>query len=71
VRRQLSERFRPDEIDFREIRLDDSPGRNEWIVGELEARRDERRGERMRFSCSVNFETGQVRSAQVDPLRDR
>jgi hypothetical protein len=31
--------------------------------------RRERRGEPMRFSCSVNFETGQVRSAQVDPVR--
>ena len=68
VRRQVAERFHTEEMEFREIRIDDAPGRNEWVVGNLEIRR-ERRGEPMRFSCSVNFETGQVRSAQIDPVR--
>lgn len=68
VRRQVMERFHTEDIEFRDIRIDDAPGRNEWVVGNVEIRR-ERRGEPMRFSCSVNFETGEVRSAQVDPVR--
>jgi hypothetical protein len=69
VRRRLADRFRPDDINFREIRIDDAPGRGEWVVGTLEAGRDERRRESMRFSCSVDFEAGKVRDAQIDPVR--
>jgi hypothetical protein len=37
-------------------------------VGTLEARHPGRPDATLKFSCSVNFETGQVRSAQVEPL---
>jgi hypothetical protein len=68
IRRRLADRFRPDDVYFREIRLDPAPGRAEWIVGIVDTGR-ERRGDAMRFSCYVNFDTGEIRNAQLDPLR--
>ena len=70
VRRQAMDRFRTQDIVFRRTALDDNPGRNDWVVGSLEARRGGR-PEIARFSCSVNFDTGQVRSAQIDPMDER
>jgi hypothetical protein len=69
VRHRLEERFRADDIEFREVRIDDAPGRGEWVVGVLDAGRDRFRREAMRFSCSVNFESGEVRDARIEPLR--
>lgn len=65
---QTSERYRTRDVNFRETRLDDAPGRADWVVGTLEARHRGMPDQILKFSCSVNFETGQVRSAQVDPL---
>lgn len=70
IRRRLADRFRPDDVYFREIRIDPAPGRAEWIVGIVDTGRD-RRGGAMRFSCYVNFDTGEIRNAQLDPLRAR
>jgi hypothetical protein len=70
VRRQAADRMRTDDINFREIRLDDQPGRNDWVVGTVEARHPGRPDEIFRFSCSVNFDTGVVRSAQIDAVRE-
>jgi hypothetical protein len=70
VRRQAMERFRTQDIVFRRTALDDNPGRNDWVVGSLEARRGGRT-DLARFSCSVNFDNGQVRSAQIDPMEER
>jgi hypothetical protein len=56
-------------IEFRNTRLDDQPGRNDWVVGTIEIlRRGNMPDERMRFSCSVNFDTGQVRSVDLQPM---
>ena len=44
------------------------------VVGAIEVRRAYGHEERYRFSCSVNFETGRVRSAQIESMqgeRDR
>jgi hypothetical protein len=68
VRQQTSDRYRTGDVTFRETRLDDAPGRNDWVIGTLEARRRGIPDQILKFSCSVNFETGQVRSAQVDPV---
>jgi hypothetical protein len=47
--------------------MDDTPGRNDRVVGLFESRRRDGQGEMHRFSCSVNFDTGQVRSADIEP----
>jgi hypothetical protein len=72
VTRQASDRFHTGNISFRKTALDDNPGRQDWVTGLLDIRRGYDRDETYRFSCSVNFETGLVRSAQIDPIdRDR
>jgi len=68
IREQARGQFRTDNISFRRTNIDDNPGRNDWVVGSFEVRR---RGqpEVARFSCSVNFDNGRVRSAQIDGVR--
>ena len=68
VREQAVERFRTSNIAFRRTTLDDSPGRQDWVMGILDVRRGFDRDEAYRFSCSVNFDTGRVRSAQLEPM---
>ena len=71
VRRQASERFGGRRIEFLNTRIDDNPGRNDWVVGAIDVFRGQNREERLRFSCSVNFDNGQVRSVQLDPMESR
>jgi len=66
IRRQAVERFGARQIVFRRINMDNSPGRNDWVVGMLEVRRPDGVEERRRFSCSVNFDNGRVRSADIE-----
>lgn len=66
VMAQVSRRFRSAEIHFDETRTDDGPGRQDWVVGMIDVHRRDRREERFRFSCSVDFDSGRVRSADVD-----
>src|SRR5262249_5091717 len=68
LRQQAWDRFRARSIAFRRTRLDDNPGRRDWVVGILDIRRGYDRDESYRFSCSVNFDSGEVRSAQIEPL---
>jgi hypothetical protein len=71
VRQRAFDRFGRADIVFRRINIDDNPGRNDWVIGTMEVNRG-RRSELFRFACSVNFDNGRVRSAQIDPLdRDR
>jgi len=72
VSTQASRRFRTPDIHFNRTRIDDSPGRNDWVIGTLDIHRGSAREERFRFSCSVDFGTGRVRSAELDqrPLPD-
>jgi hypothetical protein len=71
VRQQAYDRFGRADIVFRRTAIDDNPGRNDWVIGAIEMRRG-RRSDLFRFSCSVNFDNGRVRSVQLDPLdRDR
>ena len=64
------DRLRPQVIVIRRTASDDSPGRNDWVVGVFEVRRG-REWDRYRFECSVNFNTGRVRSADFQPAGRR
>jgi hypothetical protein len=68
VRQQTSNRYRTNDVNFRQTHIDDAPGRGDWVIGTLEARHPGMPDQILKFSCSVDFGTGQVRSAQVDPL---
>ena len=71
VRRQAGERFGGRGVEFLNTRIDDNPGRNDWVIGMIDVLRGPNGQERFRFSCSVNFDNGQVRSVQIDPTVDR
>lgn len=67
VRQQA--RFRGRRVEFRETRIDDNPGRNDWVIGVVDTVRGFNSAEEhMRFSCSVNFDTGEVRSVDLQPM---
>ena len=70
VRRQARNRFPGRHVEFLNTRIDDNPDRNDWVVGTLDVIRGRDISDgRYRFSCSVNFDSGQVRSAQIDTRR--
>ena len=71
VRRQAGDRFGGRGVEFLNTRIDDNPGRNDWVIGMIDVLRGPNAQDRFRFSCSVNFDTGQVRSVQIDPMADR
>jgi hypothetical protein len=66
VRDRAVARFRTPNIDFRRTAIDDNPGRQDWVLGDLAVRRRFGRQEVYRFTCSVDFRSGQVRTAQID-----
>lgn len=66
IRQEATERFGNASFIFRETRLDNNPGRNDWVVGTIVITRPwYRRNEVYRFSCSVDFDTGRVRTAHI------
>jgi len=67
VRDQAARRFNAPDIIFRRTRMDDQPGRNDWVTGFFESRSRSGRPRTFQFSCSVNFDNGQVRSANIQP----
>jgi hypothetical protein len=69
VRDQAAERFHTGNIAFRRTSLDDNPGRQDWVMGIVDVRRGYDQDEAYRFSCSVNFDTGAVRSVQLEPMQ--
>ncbi len=71
VRQQATDRYRARDVNFRRVNIDDNPGRRDWVIGELDARPRVGPELRMRFSCSVDFESGRVRSAQLEPMEGR
>jgi hypothetical protein len=68
IRRQASDRFRTNDIRFRQTSLDDNPGRRDWVNGTVEIRGNRQPDQLMHFSCSVDFQSGRVRSATMDPV---
>lgn len=66
IREQAVNRFRTPNILIRNVAIDDNPGRRDWIAGDLLVRRRFGRQDVYGFSCSVNFDTGNIRSAHID-----
>ena len=65
VARQAMQRFsRVGEIHFMRTTIDDQPGREDWVLGSVDVHRGMRQ-EIYDFSCSVNFDSGRVRTAQL------
>jgi len=62
---QAARRFHTRDIHILSTRIDDNPGRNDWVIGRLDVH-PANRGEVYRFSCSVNFDNGRVRTAEID-----
>ena len=53
------------DVDFRSIDRDNAPGKNDWIVGTFDGRRGGGNVDRFNFSCSVNFNNGNIRSVDI------
>jgi len=69
VRREAEQQFRARDVVFFDTRLDDNPGRRDWVVGRIEVRQGFNRTEPHRFACSVDFDNGVVRNVEIDPMR--
>lgn len=70
VRREAADHFQIRDLTFRSVAADNNSGNRDVVEGYFDATRGGfGRDEAFRFSCSVNFETGLVRSAQVEPDR--
>lgn len=65
IREQAMEQYGGQNVTFEGMRMDSNPGRNDWVVGTVDVRNGWRT-QRYPFSCSVNFDTGRVRSAQIN-----
>jgi len=65
VRDQAAGRFNALDVVFRRTHMDDEPGRNDWVTGFFEARSRTGRARNYSFSCSVDFDNGRVRSADI------
>ena len=57
--------YRFSRVDIRNARADDRPGRNDYIIGEAIGRRGGSASE-FNFVCSVDFNSGRVRSVDVN-----
>ena len=65
VSRQATSRFGNSDIHFYRTNADSNQGREDWITGMIDVHRGDRR-EQYRFSCSVDFDNGRVRSVDLD-----
>jgi len=65
VIKQAAQRFHANNIHLQRTTIDDNPGREDWVMGNLDIHRGNHE-ETYGFSCSVNFDNGQVRTAQLD-----
>jgi hypothetical protein len=63
VREQAGRRLGTSQIDFRRTVMDDKPGRDDWVLGNFAVARRGDRQDFYSFSCSVDFDSGRVRSA--------
>lgn len=68
VRQQAAERFNARDIAFRRIEANDNPGRRDSVNGMFDVRRRDGRDEAFRFSCSVDFDSGRVWNAMIEPF---
>jgi hypothetical protein len=70
---QATRRFNSRDIHFNRTAVEDNPGRQDWVSGTLDVPRGQRGEDRYHFSCSVDFDSGRVRTVQLDdrPMNDR
>lgn len=68
VRQQAARRYGAVEVHFRRTEMDNNPGRNDWVTGFFEGRTRSGRQQNYKFSCSVDFDSGQVRSANMQAV---
>jgi hypothetical protein len=59
------QRFGTNNVHILRTRIDDNPGRNDWVIGHIDVHPN-RPGQVYGFSCSVNFDNGRIRSAEID-----
>jgi len=64
IRERAAQRFGSPYVSFENMRLEDNPGRRDWVVGRFSLRRDRRLHQ---FACSVDFAAGRVRWSEIDP----
>jgi len=67
VRMEARARFHGRRVEFVNMHLDNNPGRNDFVLGAVEIHRGQRLEDRYRFSCSVDFSSGRVRTAEIEP----
>ena len=66
IQKEASARFGTAAVNFRQANIDDNPGRKDWVTGTIAIKTSKwRPSEVYRFSCSVDFSTGRVRSAHI------
>ena len=70
VRDQAEGRFNARDVYFRRTHMDDQPGRNDWVTGFFEARSPNGRPRNFQFSCSVDFDNGRVRTADIQLINN-
>jgi hypothetical protein len=67
ISQQAAQRLSGGNVEFRSTSIDDQPGRADWVVGTFDSIGRGNQQERYQFSCAVDFDTGQVRSAEIQP----
>ena len=68
VRDRAHQEFGGHGIEFLDTHIDDNPGRNDWVIGRIDVLHGPREPEeRLGFSCSVDFNSGRVRSVDLQP----
>ena len=68
VRERANQQYGVRDIDFANLNVGDSPGRNDTIMGSFDARRGNDRNT-YRFSCAVDLATGRVRGVDISQGR--
>ena len=61
---RITGEYRYSDVDIRNIRADNGPGRNDYVVGEATGRRG-RTNDAFSFSCRVDLTSGRVRTLDV------
>lgn len=66
VRREATERLNASNVEFREVRVDDD---HDWVRGRIDVMHGAGREDHYQVACSLNPDTGQIRSVKMDPLQ--
>jgi len=72
VRQRAARQFGSHRVEFLDTKIDDNPGRNDWVIGRIDVLHGPGAPEeRLSFSCSVNFHNGRVRSVELQRASGR